>query len=110
MLIRTAKNFQFIKLSRIKFNGFDVIQIIILIGTDTILDFEVGIDRIGLVEGELTFAELTLTQDGNNTLLGVADSGETLAILNNVQASILTENSFAVVPDVSNPNKAITLI
>lgn len=79
-------------------------------GTDTILDFEVGIDRIGLVEGELTFAELMLIQDGNNALLGVADSGETLAVLNNVQAFTLTENSFEVVPDVSNPNQAITLI
>jgi len=31
-------------------------------GTDTIVDFEMGIDRIGLVEGELTFADLTITQ------------------------------------------------
>ncbi|MEL6381069.1 MAG: hypothetical protein AAFQ89_01070, partial [Cyanobacteria bacterium J06626_18] len=79
-------------------------------GTDTILDFEVGIDRIGLVDGELTFADLTLTQDGANTLLGVTTTGEALAILNNVQASALTENSFAVVPDVSNPEEALALI
>ncbi|MGB3300992.1 MAG: pre-peptidase C-terminal domain-containing protein, partial [Phormidesmis sp.] len=79
-------------------------------GTDTILDFEVGIDRIGLVEGELMFADLTITQEGNNTLLGVASSGETLAILNGVQASSLTESSFAVVADVSNPEEAMALI
>ncbi|MEL6489604.1 MAG: calcium-binding protein [Cyanobacteria bacterium J06634_6] len=79
-------------------------------GTDTILDFEVGIDRIGLVEGELLFTDLTLTQDGANTLLGVTSSGETLAILNNVQASALTESSFAVVADVSNPEEALALI
>ncbi|MEM7061663.1 MAG: hypothetical protein AAF572_00630 [Cyanobacteria bacterium P01_B01_bin.77] len=79
-------------------------------GTDTILDFEVGIDRIGLVEGELLFADLTLTQDGNNTLLGVVSSGETLAILNNVQASALGENSFAIVPDVANVEEALALI
>ncbi|MEL6765117.1 MAG: calcium-binding protein, partial [Cyanobacteria bacterium J06607_6] len=79
-------------------------------GTDTILDFEVGTDRIGLVEGELTFAELTLTQDGSNTLLGVASSGETLAILNGVQASSLSESSFEVVPDVSNSEEALALI
>ncbi|MEM7061670.1 MAG: pre-peptidase C-terminal domain-containing protein [Cyanobacteria bacterium P01_B01_bin.77] len=78
-------------------------------GTDTILDFEVGIDRIGLVEGELLFADLTLTQDGNNTLLGVASSGETLAILNEVQASSLTEGSFEVIADVSNLNEAMAL-
>ncbi|NEP18681.1 MAG: calcium-binding protein [Leptolyngbya sp. SIO4C1] len=79
-------------------------------GTDTILDFEVGIDRIGLVEGELMFADLTLTQDGNNTLLGVTSTGETLAVLNNVQASALGESSFEVVPDVSNPSQALALV
>ncbi len=79
-------------------------------GTDTILDFEVGIDRIGLVEGELTFADLTLTQDGNNTLLGVTSSGETIAVLNGLQASSLTENSFAVVADVSDLADVIALI
>ncbi|MEO0519148.1 MAG: hypothetical protein AAF171_17805, partial [Cyanobacteria bacterium P01_A01_bin.116] len=79
-------------------------------GTDTILDFEVGSDRIGLVEGELLFADLTLTQDGENTLLGVASSGETLAILNNVQASALGENSFATVADVSNVEEALALV
>ncbi|MEO1396049.1 MAG: pre-peptidase C-terminal domain-containing protein [Cyanobacteria bacterium J06634_5] len=79
-------------------------------GTDTILDFEVGIDRIGLVEGELTFADLTITQDGSNTLLGVTSSGETLAVLNDVQASSLTESSFTVVADVSNPEEAMALI
>ena len=79
-------------------------------GTDTILDFEVGVDTIGLVEGELVFADLTLTQEGANTLLGVVDSGEILAVLNNVQASALNESSFAIVPDVSNPDEVIALI
>ncbi|MEM6352733.1 MAG: serine hydrolase [Cyanobacteria bacterium P01_D01_bin.14] len=77
-------------------------------GTDTVLDFEVGIDRIGIVEGEFTFADVILTQDGMNTVLGI--SGETLAVLNNVQASALGENDFATVPDVSNPEAALTLI
>ena len=79
-------------------------------GTDTIVDFEVGIDRIGLVQDELVFADLTITQDGSDTLLGVASTGETLAVLNNVQASALGEASFAIVPDVSNPDEAIALI
>ncbi len=79
-------------------------------GTDTILDFEVGIDRIGLVEGELLFAELTITQEGNNTLLGVTDTGETLAILNNVQASALDESSFVTVADVSNVEEALAIV
>ena len=79
-------------------------------GTDTILDFEVGSDRIGLIEGELTFADLVITQDGENTLLGVFASSEVLAILNNVQASALTERNFEVVADVSNLDDALALI
>ncbi|MEO0987541.1 MAG: pre-peptidase C-terminal domain-containing protein [Cyanobacteria bacterium J06639_14] len=79
-------------------------------GTDTITDFEVGLDFIGLVEGELVFEDLSFTQDGDNTLLGVSDSGETLAILNNVQASLLDASSFVIVPDVSNPQEALALI
>ncbi|MEO0884636.1 MAG: serine hydrolase [Cyanobacteria bacterium J06648_10] len=79
-------------------------------GTDTIVDFEVGIDRIGLVDGELTFADLTITQDGRNTLLGIADSGEVIAIMQNVQASALTDSSFELVTDVSNPQEALAIV
>ncbi|MEM9266038.1 MAG: TIGR03118 family protein [Cyanobacteria bacterium P01_F01_bin.13] len=79
-------------------------------GTDTILDFEVGIDRIGLVEGELVFADLSLSQDGDNTLLGVTNTGETLAVLQNVQTSALGANSFEIVPDISNPSAALVLV
>ena len=79
-------------------------------GTDTIFDFESGVDRIGLVEGELVFADLTITQDGENTLLGVSETGEILAVLNGVEASSLTEDSFDIVPDVSNPDEALALI
>ena len=79
-------------------------------GTDTILDFTVGTDLIGLVEGELTFTDLTLNQDGSNTRLTVTDSGEVLAVLNNVNASTLDESSFTLVPDVSDPEAALALI
>ncbi|MEO0807747.1 MAG: serine hydrolase, partial [Cyanobacteria bacterium J06643_4] len=80
-------------------------------GTDTILDFEVGIDRIGLVEGELSEVDVALIEDGNNTLLGVIDTGETLAILSGVQASSLDGvEIFTAVPDVSNPEEALALI
>ena len=78
-------------------------------GADTILDFEVGADQIGLVEGELTFADLTLSQDGGNTLLTVTSTDEVLAVLNNVDASALGEDSFVSVPDVSNLEEAIAL-
>ena len=79
-------------------------------GTDIIRDFEVGIDKIGLVEGELAFEDLTITQKANYTVLGVADTGETLAIIGKTQASSITESSFMVVPDVSNPDEALALI
>ena len=45
-------------------------------GTDTIIDFTASVDLISLVEGELTFEDVTLTKDGNSNLLSVADSGE----------------------------------
>ncbi|MEM6839796.1 MAG: hypothetical protein AAF609_23540, partial [Cyanobacteria bacterium P01_C01_bin.120] len=79
-------------------------------GTDIILDFEVGIDQIGLVEGELTFADLTLTQNGGNTLLTVTETSEVLAVLNNVEATGIGEDSFVIVPDVSNIDEALALI
>ena len=79
-------------------------------GTDTILDFQIGIDQIGLVQGELLFADLTITQSGDDALLGVSSSGETLAILENVQASALGSDSFVIVPDVSDPTQAAGLI
>ena len=79
--------------------------------TDTILDFEVGIDRIGLVEGELSEVDVALIADGNNTLLGVVDTGETLAILSGVQASSLDGvEIFVSVTDVSNPEGTMALI
>ncbi|MEM9156590.1 MAG: calcium-binding protein, partial [Cyanobacteria bacterium P01_F01_bin.33] len=78
-------------------------------GTDTITDFEVGTDLIGLVEGELVFEDLTLTQLGSSTQIRVTDSGENLAILNGVDASTLFSDSFIAVPDVSNPDEAFLL-
>ncbi|MEQ8998243.1 MAG: alkaline phosphatase [Coleofasciculus sp. B1-GNL1-01] len=63
-------------------------------GTDTIVDFNVGEDFIGLV-GDLTFGQLTIAQDGENTLIGL--DNETLAILNQVDASNLTQDYFVAV-------------
>ncbi|MEL7333080.1 MAG: DVUA0089 family protein, partial [Cyanobacteria bacterium J06560_2] len=79
-------------------------------GTDKVRDFEVGTDKIGLVEGELTFADLTITQAGHRTLLGVSSSGETLAILQGVEASSLSESSFEVVSNVATVEEALALL
>ncbi|MEM9002228.1 MAG: serine hydrolase domain-containing protein [Cyanobacteria bacterium P01_F01_bin.86] len=70
----------------------------------------ISTDSIGIVEDEFTFADDTLTQDGANTVLGISSTGETLAILNNVQASALGESDFVTVPDVSNIDDALALI
>ena len=70
--------------------GSDVFVLAVGEGTDTITDFEVGVDAIGLAHG-LTFEELTL--EGNTIK---ADS-ETLAILNSVDTTGLTNEAFVMV-------------
>lgn len=47
-------------------------------GTDTITDFEVGTDFIGLGNG-LGFGDVSITSDSNNSLINVGD--ETLAVV-----------------------------
>ncbi|MDY7024269.1 MAG: hypothetical protein SWJ54_23460, partial [Cyanobacteriota bacterium] len=86
-------------------------------GTDTITDFEVGTDMIGLVEGELTksaqlselASERTLTFDAleiieidGNAAINVTETGETLAVLNGVSSDELTPEMFVITPDVSS--------
>ncbi|MEM9537588.1 MAG: calcium-binding protein, partial [Cyanobacteria bacterium P01_E01_bin.45] len=73
-------------------------------GTDTVNGFRVGVDRIGLVEGELSFSDIEISQDGRNTVLGVTSTGETLASLIRVNADALSEDSFVSVPDISDLN------
>ncbi|MEO1621564.1 MAG: Calx-beta domain-containing protein, partial [Cyanobacteria bacterium J06632_3] len=80
-------------------------------GNDLIRDFEVGLDKIGLVDGELTFDDITITQSGDRTLLGVASTGEVLAALKGVDASDLTEEgSFVVVPNVATVEDAMMIL
>ena len=71
-------------------------------GTDLIRDFEMGVDKIGLVEGELTFDDLNFSQLDDLTLIGVNETGETLAILRDTSAAAFTEDSFASVTDISS--------
>jgi len=58
-------------------------------GTDTIADFEVGVDFIGLADG-LTFADLTF--DGGSILAGE----ETLAMLTGIEAESLDMDAFVL--------------
>ncbi len=63
-------------------------------GTDTIQDFQVGVDLLELVEG-LSFGQLAIAQEESNTLIRFND--ETLALLTGVNASTLSEAAFIVV-------------
>ncbi|MGF1523193.1 MAG: calcium-binding protein [Leptolyngbyaceae cyanobacterium] len=56
-------------------------------GTDTILDFEIGIDFIGLADG-LTFGDLTFADNA------IQANNETLAILQGVNTAILSASTF----------------
>jgi hypothetical protein len=56
---------------------------------------------IGLVEGELTFEELSITNSDAGAMISVISSGETLAVLSGVDADILTPELFLVTPNVS---------
>ena len=71
-------------------------------GTDLIGDFKMGVDKIGLVKGELTYDDLNFSQLDDLTLIGVNETGETLAILRDTSAAAFTEDSFASVPDISS--------
>jgi hypothetical protein len=57
-------------------------------GVNLVLDFEVGIDRIRLAEG-LRFEQLSITQGTGVTNISVG--GELLVVLNNVDASMITQ-------------------
>jgi glycerophosphoryl diester phosphodiesterase len=55
-------------------------------GTDTIVDFEVGVDFIGLADG-LSFGSLSLTQ--NNGGVSISAGNESLANVDNITVGAL---------------------
>jgi uncharacterized repeat protein (TIGR01451 family) len=59
---------------------------------DNILDFQVGIDRIGLTDG-LTFSNLILITVDNKTVIQISENRQTLGVVNGVSPSQLS-NSF----------------
>lgn len=63
-------------------------------GTDTILDFEIGIDFIGLAEG-LSFGQFEIVQSGKDTAIQFADG--LLAQLTGITTSDLTMSHFVPV-------------
>ncbi|MBD2680828.1 MULTISPECIES: DUF4347 domain-containing protein [Nostoc] len=65
-------------------------------GTDTIYDFQDGIDKLGLFGG-LTYGALTISASGTKTSIRVSSTNETLAILNNITPSLITESDFIAI-------------
>ncbi|MEX0270037.1 choice-of-anchor I family protein [Leptolyngbyaceae cyanobacterium UHCC 1019] len=68
-------------------------------GTDTIADFEVGMDLIALPSG-LRFNQLTIAPTSgiaSDTLVSLTRTGDALAILTGVQADTITRSSFIAV-------------
>ncbi|GAB1541341.1 hypothetical protein NUACC21_40120 [Scytonema sp. NUACC21] len=65
-------------------------------GTDTINDFRVGEDVIGL-SGGLTYSGLSMTQVLSDTFIFENSSQKLLAMLTGVQASALSSNSFTTI-------------
>ncbi len=62
-------------------------------GIDIVLDFEIGIDAIGLTDG-LSFGQLYIAQSGQDAIIGTAVTGRARAVLVNVEASSLSEQAF----------------
>ena len=60
-------------------------------GTDTVLDYGIGEDVIGL-DDDLTFSDLSIAQAGSDT--NISANGELLAILAGVEAALLNESDF----------------
>ena len=75
-------------------SGSDTFVLTFEAGTDTITDFEVGTDFIGLF-GTLTYNQLSIGQAAQDALIEF--NGQTLAILSGVQADALNEASFVTV-------------
>lgn len=78
-------------------NGDDTFVLAAGEGADTILDFEDGQDLLGLLSGNLAFADLSITASESNTLISVANSGELLATLIDVNPSLIADADFTVI-------------
>jgi Ca2+-binding RTX toxin-like protein len=62
-------------------------------GYDYVADFEVGIDRLVLVNG-LQFSDLNIAQGSGGTVITLGATGETLEVLGNIQVGSINSSSF----------------
>jgi VCBS repeat-containing protein len=63
-------------------------------GVDTIVQYQDGLDKIGL-SGGIGFNDLTISASGSNTLINLGT--ETLASVSNLDSSVITASDFVVV-------------
>jgi Ca2+-binding RTX toxin-like protein len=63
------------------------------LGVATVLDFQNGQDKLQLTQ-RLTFGQLQVTQQDDNTQISVNQSGNVLAILNGIQANTIGAADF----------------
>ncbi len=77
-------------------DGSDRFVLFPTFGSDTILDFQDGLDLLAL-DGGLTFNALSITQGSNATLISVASSGELLASLTGIPANLIGINDFMTI-------------
>ncbi|MGB3614928.1 MAG: hypothetical protein WBA10_14135, partial [Elainellaceae cyanobacterium] len=64
-------------------------------GLDTILDYRDGEDRLGFLDGALTFDDLTIVQVGSSVL--IRTDSDRLATLVGVDAEVLTVDDFTAI-------------
>lgn len=64
-------------------------------GSDTIVDFQNGIDSI-ILTGGLTFAQLTITESSGSTLIRITTTNELLATLTGIPTSQIGTEDFVV--------------
>ncbi len=85
----------------------DIFQLQPNTGTDIIQDFEDGQDLL-LLEStlrfgqELTFEQLGISQDNNQTTIAIAETGEILALLEGVSATNIDSEDFISFSDMSS--------
>ncbi|WP_071518285.1 calcium-binding protein [Geitlerinema sp. PCC 9228] len=82
--------------------GSDEFALSLQSGTDTITDFESGTDKISLPDG-VSFSDLQVAAAGEDTTISLANSGQQLAVLSNV------DNSEISVDDFVNPESTGSL-
>ncbi|MDJ0708478.1 MAG: CAP domain-containing protein [Leptolyngbyaceae cyanobacterium MO_188.B28] len=75
-------------------SGQDIFVLAVGGGTDTLKDFQVGVDLIGLAY-DLNFGSLSVISNGDDTLIKVHESF--LAVVNGVSAAELSSSAFTAV-------------